>query len=76
MTKQLFDIGRLETAYIDESAHENYKALAPAVFFVNATGTADAKRLLDQMPIVRSKRATYALHRVGRFLLGTSSNVQ
>jgi len=73
LNSKLHEQGILENAYINLNfLAADSTGTQPAIFFINAKNEKDAKILLDKMPLVTSKQATYALHNVGRFLVGKS----
>lgn len=75
MTAKLQDVGILENIYVDLNPIDTKpSAINPAVFIINAKNEVGARRVLDQMPIVKSGKATYGLHDVGQFFLGIKDN--
>jgi len=71
LTAQLQEVGILENIYVDLSPLKAKTSGAePAVFILNTKTEKDARRLLDEMPIVKAKKATYGLHHIGQFLMG------
>jgi len=72
MTARLQDVGILENIYVDLSPlGTKASAINPAVFIINSKDKAGAKKVLDEMPIVKSKKATYGLYDVGQYFMGT-----
>ena len=63
--------GIVENGYIDQnslSAQSN--GTQPGLYFINTKSEADARKVLDAMPLVKSKMATYGLRDVGQFFTG------
>ncbi|WP_159478574.1 hypothetical protein [Dyadobacter sp. 3J3] len=71
MTAKLQEVGILENIYVDLTPiKQKTTGAEPAVFIVNAKSEKHAHDILDAMPIVRNKKASYAMHDVGQFFMG------
>ncbi len=72
LNEKLQQEGLLENGYIDfRLSSENSEGTQPGIYFINAKSEAEARKVLDTMPLVTSKQATYGLRDVGQFLAGT-----
>jgi hypothetical protein len=69
---QLWRDGTVENVYIDsENKHDDLRKGDPArvMFFIKAKTDVDAKKILDELPLVKNKVAIYTLHPVGALWL-------
>ncbi|SDW04491.1 hypothetical protein [Aequorivita viscosa] len=65
---KLYEEGVLENAYKNSPYDESIKNFT--VYFMNANSEAEAKKVLDEMPFVKSDIGSYKIRNVGHFMRG------
>jgi hypothetical protein len=68
---QLYKEGIFENAYLNVSDKDTKN---PAIFFMNAKDENEAKKVLDNLPMTKSKNGSYKIHPVGNFMKGKPNN--
>lgn len=69
--KKLEQEGIIENGYIDlSSLSSQTNDTQPGIYFINAKSEADAKKIIDDMPMIQAKQATYGLRDIGQFFIG------
>ena len=72
LNEKLQQEGLLENGYIDlSSLSADSGGTQPGIYFINAKSEDEARKVLDTMPLVTSKQATYGLRDVGQFFAGS-----
>ena len=70
----LYNNGTIENVYFDLEATQNANEKQDFVFFVNANSENEAQMICDELPFTKANIASYKLHSVGVFWLGTRAN--